>query len=87
MQCFGTFRTAAEAARVYDLAVRHISGEDAVLNYPLTDYLGPDRELTAAWAAKVPAAALDAKARGAARKGSRKRRGASKASARSTSCE
>eukprot|EP00892_Ulva_mutabilis_P006800 jgi/Ulvmu1/4492/UM002_0218.1 len=38
MQCFGTFTNAEAAARAYDLAAICLDGEDAVLNYALTDY-------------------------------------------------
>ena len=63
LQCFGTFPTAIAAARIYDLAVRHITGEDAVLNFPLTDYVDGSGKLKAQWAAKVPTAALAAATR------------------------
>ena len=69
VQCFGTFETAQEAAHIYDLAVRHIYGEDAVLNFPLTTYIDGERRLQEQWRAKVPAAALAAKEKGICRKG------------------
>jgi hypothetical protein len=70
LQCFGTFEAASQAARTYDLAVHHIYGEDAVLNFPLIEYL--DREtgkLKPQWAEQVPEAAKVAKENGAKRKG------------------
>lgn len=76
MQCFGTFDTAKEAGQIYDMAYRHIYGDEAVLNFPLTDYL--DREtgkIKPEWEAAIPEAAKVAKRNGASRKRNRRRQG------------
>jgi hypothetical protein len=39
MQCFGTYGTRELAARAYDLGSILLYGNDAVLNFILTDYV------------------------------------------------
>ena len=76
VQCFGTFTTKEEAGHIYDLAVRHIYGDEAVLNFCLLDYLvqGTQR-LKPEWQERVPRAAYIAKERGVKRKRAKRGKG------------
>ena len=74
VQCFGTFDTAKEAGQIYDMAYRHIYGDEAVLNFPLTGYLDKATgKLKPEWEAAIPAAARAAKKAGASRKRHRRK--------------
>lgn len=72
MQCFGTFSSAEEAARAYDLASIHLDGEDAVLNYPLSEYWDfKTKALKAGLSWNVPKSVLNSPPNSARRKRSR----------------
>jgi hypothetical protein len=69
MQCFGTYPSAPEAAVKYDLAVWHIYGDAAVLNFPLTRYIDVRTQaLKPEFAQEVAEQAVAAKAAGIERK-------------------
>lgn len=60
MQCFGTFATEEKAARAFDLGMRVLRGDDAKLNFPLTDYLDDNHKLLPRWQSQVPPQAYEA---------------------------
>jgi hypothetical protein len=81
LQCFGTFNTAFEAGQIYDVAVHHIYGDEAVLNNPLIDYLDPATgDLLPEWKRRVPEEAKLAKERGVKKKKSKRNKHAIKRS-------
>ena len=68
VQCFGTFSTAEEAARSHDLGALVLFGDDAGLNFPITDYLDISTgRFKEEWRGKIPAVALQTREQNAAK--------------------